>query len=257
MSKTKKHTGGCLWLLMFVFFAGLFFGMILLLTNASVIFASVLGAALSMVLTYLIFGKPKTDGLIITISVMIGLLAVIGIGFTVLLNMLTPHTTTAHFVGEERVYKTKILENNDSVAVFQSNRKWIDHLGNSYEGKLTIRETDYHALKDQLKDYNPPSSANFWGNLYDYVERKDRESIDLVIEAFKNIQNERRLNRMEFAEMVVSCIQDIPYSFVFQDECLPASNYEFSIRSILEDCPECCIGNITYGLQNPVSFLRN
>lgn len=42
---------------------------------------------------------------------------------------------------------------------------------------------------------------------------------------------------MEFAEMVVSCIQDIPYSFVFQDKCLPANYYEDSIKNILENAP--------------------
>lgn len=62
---------------------------------------------------------------------------------------------------------------------------------------------------------------------------------------------------MEFAEMVVSCIQDIPYAYIFQDKCLPADQYESSIRTLLERCPECCMGNIMYGIQNPVSFMQN
>jgi hypothetical protein len=62
---------------------------------------------------------------------------------------------------------------------------------------------------------------------------------------------------MEFAEMVVTCIQDIPYSFVFQSDCLPAENYEKSIKNILNNCPDCCIGNVLYGIQNPVSFIQN
>ena len=62
---------------------------------------------------------------------------------------------------------------------------------------------------------------------------------------------------MEFAEMLISCIQDIPYSFVFQDECRPPEQYEESIRELLEECPECCIGNKAFGLQTPVGFIQN
>ena len=74
---------------------------------------------------------------------------------------------------------------------------------------------------------------------------------------FSEINKEKQLSQMEFAEMVVTCVQDIPYSFVFQEACLPANNYEDSIKDILQKCPECCIGNIAYGIQNPVSFISN
>jgi hypothetical protein len=77
------------------------------------------------------------------------------------------------------------------------------------------------------------------------------------METFIKINKEKKLNQMEFAEMVVSCIQDIPYSFVLQGNCPNKENYDDSNRAILENCPECCIGNIKYGIQNPVSFIKN
>lgn len=256
-SKPKKQTGGCLWIFMFFLYTGILFGLILVILNLSFWLAAVIAGSISIVLSYVSFGKPRTDGLIITLSVMIACLAFIGVGFTILLNLLAPHPSTAHFVGDEAVVKTKILDQEDSIVVYRSNRVWRDNLGNEYSGYLTVRDEDYKALKDYLKNYNAPSPVNFWGNLYDHIERTDRSGIDLVIAAFEDIQQERKLNRMEFAEMIVSCIQDIPYSFVFQDDCLPAQQYEYSIRSILEDCPECCIGNVSFGIQNPVSFLQN
>ena len=149
------------------------------------------------------------------------------------------------------------MEINDTIPVYTSRRSWRDNLGNRFQGSLTVRQSDFSKLQHSIKAYKPSSNRNFWGNLYYYIEKNDAPSLDLVMATFSRINTEKKLSQMEFAEMVVTCIQDIPYSFVFQDACLPANNYEDTIKNILDDCPECCIGNVLYGIQNPVSFISN
>jgi hypothetical protein len=165
--------------------------------------------------------------------------------------------TNRTFTAEEKITKTHVVEDLDTIPVYSSNRNWKDNYGNEYTTDLSVRERDYHRLKDHIENYKPRGGGYFWGVLYKYIEKNDGPSLDLVMDAFTEINEQHHLNRMEFAEMVVTCIQDIPYSLVFQDNCKSPDLYEESIRRILEDCPECCIGNIKYGIQNPVSFIKN
>jgi len=258
MQQKPKKNNGCIWL--FVFGIGSFFGAVILsiLTNTGWIFSFIVAGIISAFLTSKIIGKPSISSLFINVGIIF--LVILGFRFLILSlieNVKITATEDTTFKIEEGVSQTTIFDGIDSVSVFASNRVWRDNYGNSFNGQLAVREKDFLRLQNHLENYKVRSSTNFWGTLYDYIDRTDAPSLDLVMKAFKTIHSNKKLNQMEFAEMVVSCIQDIPYSFVFQEECLSADYYEDSIKNILEDCPSCCIGNVKYGIQNPVSFLQN
>jgi len=258
VEKSRKGGDGCLRLFIISILTVIIFGILEVTTHMSFLFAIVLAIIISVGITSLILGRPSGKTMfrnsIITVLFFICIYTVGNflLKFLVPLNHETPTFTT-----EDVITETSIVENNDTIAVYSNNRTWRDNYGNNYSGELSVRTQDFLRLQNHIASYVPPSSANFWGNLYDYIDRKDTPSLDLVAKTFQNINTQSKLNQMEFAEMVVSCIQDIPYSFVFQEECLPAHYYEDSIKDILEECPDCCIGNIMYGIQNPVSFIQN
>ena len=257
MSETKKGNSGCLWLFVLGLLSLFSFIIIKLVFNLSSGLAGFLAVFVSLLFLKLVLGRSSFKNLLR--SGVIVFIVLFGLQFTVrfLLNSLLPEDNEKiTFTTEEEISETKIIEDNDTLILYTSNRVWRDNYGNNFKGDLSVRETDYSRLKNHINRYNPESKEHFWGNLYDYIERTDTPSLDLIMETFIKINQDKKLNQMEFAEMVVSCIQDIPYSFVFQREC-PTENYDLTTKHILEDCPECCIGNIKYGIQNPVSFIKN
>ncbi len=254
MSQTNKNNG-CLWFFVLGLLSLFSFILLLVLSPLSANLALIIAIAGSVFFLNLILGKPSSKQLIKSgISIYI-LLIGLKILVSFFLNNLNQDRNIS-FKKEERTNKTVLIEESDTTVLYSSNRNWIDNYGNNFNGTLSVREKDYNRLKDHIKTFRAPVNKHFWGSLYGYIEQKDAPSLDLVMETFIQINNEKKLNRMEFAEMVVSCIQDIPYSFVFQGEC-PVDNYDESTQMILENCPECCIGNQAYGIQNPVSFLKN
>ena len=258
MQKSPQKNNGCLWIFIFGFMS--MFGWVFLQAFFSIpsTIAGIVAMIVSAVLTTKWLGRPSVKGLLLNISLIVGVLFALNfLGEVFTENITLPKTEDKTFKTEEGVVSSKIWEENDSVPVYTSHRIWKDNYGNNYFGDLTIREKDHLSLKNHLKTYSTQTNENFWGNLYKYVDTKDTPKLDLVMKTFQDIHAEKQLNQMEFAEMVVTCIQDIPYSFIFQTECLPAENYETSIRRILQDCPECCMGNVFYGLQTPTSFLQN
>lgn len=257
-SSTKKKPNGCLW--GFAFFVTLILIGVLIGIFGNVSFFIALAIALvpAYLLTNLWVGKVSIPSTLKNGFLVVILVLAVRFGVHTLFMVLTEEVRTDHtFKPEEGIAITTLVEDNDTINVFSSHRVWKDNFGNKYQGYLTVRERDYLRLYDHISDFQPQNNSNHWGALYDYMEQKDGPSLDLVMETFKVIHNERKLNQMQFAEMVVSCIQDIPYSLVFQEECLPPEYYEDSVKRVLEECPDCCIGGITYGVQNPVSFLQN
>ena len=120
-----------------------------------------------------------------------------------------------------------------------------------------VREDDYLRLRNQTNDFPYRGQATFWGDLYAYMSTNDSDALDLVYNAFANLKRANNLNSRQFADMVVTMVQDMPYALVFEGACLSPENYEESFADILRQCPECCIGNKRFGIQNPISYLAN
>ena len=255
--KSERSPNGCLWLFIVMVVCTISFGILKTLFPLHDYLAWVLSFGIATFFVINIIGRPAGISVLKNAVIIIIVLAILKTLGGFFLDVLSIKTETTTFRTEEATLPTTMIENNDTIRVYSTKRSWKDNYGNPYSGTLTVREPDYLRLKDHISRYIPPSGGNFWGALYDHIDRTDTPSLDLIIDTFTEIEQQHQLNRMEFAEMIVSCVQDIPYAFVFQEECLPARQYEASIRKILEKCPECCIGNILYGIQNPVSFIQN
>lgn len=157
----------------------------------------------------------------------------------------------------EYIYREKILKEGDSIVLLWQNRQWTDNYGNTFKGKFSIREKDYFSSRKEYFNTVQKHKQQSWGKLYQYLATSDTPRLDLILSELTKIKNSNKLNQFEFAEMVVTFIQDIPYSFVFENDCESPEKYEESIRMILEECSDCCIGNIPFGIQNPVGFMGN
>lgn len=251
----NKNTGGCFFVLVGIF---ILIGVFIFLTVAFSLpeqLTFIISLVIAGGLTIKWLGLPSRRSLIeISIFLIVGFIAIrFGLSF---LNSLIPESDN-RFIPEEGVAISTQMIENDSVLVYASNRVWKDNYGTNFNASLAVRVNDFDTLNNYVKDFRYTENSNFWGILYKHIDKKDSPALDLVVAEFARINKEQNLNQMEFAEMVVSCVQDIPYSLVFSEGCLPPENYEDSIKQVLVECPDCCIGNIAYGIQNPVSFLQN
>lgn len=257
MEAKKQGLGtGCLWIFLTFTLTVVAFGVLKFSINLPDAPTVLIAIVLSITFTFQILGRPSIKFILVNfviLTITFGGLKYLGGLWTSMMR----EQNTAVFSEKEAVATGTIMEDNDTIRVFTSRRNWKDNYGNPFTGNLTVRQKDYKRLKNQTTHFKYTTKANFWGSLYNYIDKKDAPSLDLVMNTFKEIHIQKKLNQMEFAEMVVSCIQDIPYAFVFQDACLAAENYKDAIKTILDDCPDCCIGNTLYGVQNPVSFIKN
>lgn len=257
MTQSKRENNGCLWIVLPAILTVIIFGIIRYLITIDPLVNLIIAIVIAVFFTFKILGKPSGKAILKTLLVL-GLVFVLLFVAKSFLQFIfdLPDTEIVESIDENVQFETRIV-NQDTFQLYTSNRVWRDSYGKNYAGALSVRDRDFQRLQNSQDNFKADPSLSYWGQLYNLMEKENTPSLDLVFQTFDKIHATNKLNQMEFAEMVVSCIQDIPYSFVFEEACLPAHTYESSIKRVLDKCPECCIGGIKHGVQNPVSFLQN
>lgn len=137
-------------------------------------------------------------------------------------------------------------------------RSWKDYNGKNYEGKYQIRVSDFnkaHYYKNNLNLYQ--NSINSYDKVVYSLKEFDKNNFNSVYDLFDSIGKANRLNKIKFAEMIVTFVQDIPYALVLDDGCdVSLYNDEFTRNYILNHQGECD-GNQRFGINTPVEFLTN
>ncbi|GAB1445851.1 hypothetical protein MASR2M41_15810 [Flammeovirgaceae bacterium] len=82
---------------------------------------------------------------------------------------------------------------------------------------------------------------NSWRDVYYQLYQFDRERITFLQDSLQKIAEQNQLSRNEFARLIVSFVQDIPYSYVMEGPC--------------DRIDQPCLGNEKLGILSPVEFL--
>ena len=128
------------------------------------------------------------------------------------------------------------------------NRNWKDYNSNEYCISYTSSNTSYNASKRNRNAYrsNYHEYYGYWGKLYKNLYENDKNKLSTLLDSLSQIQTNENLNYDEFANVIVAFVQDIPYSYVLQNENCSDSDYN--------DTP--CIENEKFGILSPVEFLH-
>lgn len=147
----------------------------------------------------------------------------------------------------------KITENDTIISRFRS---WRDYDNNLYEGKYFIK---YSAFQNSKYFKNNLQISGTNQNEYDKIlfslKENDKENLQGLYQLFDTLNNEKKLNKISFAKMVVSFVQDIPYALVLPESCDPNLYSESFIKQYLNSINADCDGNERFGINSPIEFL--
>ncbi|CAZ96794.1 hypothetical protein [Zobellia galactanivorans] len=183
------------------------------------------------------------------------LLMVFGIISAITNTLKYPNIKKTNIVDDAKEI-TEIEENpilGDSIITHH--RVWEDYTNNLYEADIKMRVSDYkdaYQLRNNLSiPLNSTSQYNrIVSTIYDY----DVNKLDLVYSTLDSLKAEKNLNKIEFAVVVVSLIQDIPYSLILGDACNANIYNDTFIKEYLAKNGDCQ-GFTKYGLLTPVEFM--
>ena len=151
---------------------------------------------------------------------------------------------------------TSKIENEDIITeepteyneLVSRNISWTDYDKKSYFGDFKFKYGDYIKSKENKEQITPLSNRA----LYLSLNKFDNNKLDLIYSTLQKIRVDNNLNRNRFAEVVVSLIQTIPYSYTIEGECKWNNVPPAYKEAISKGIP--CIGNVKHDILTPLEF---
>lgn len=135
--------------------------------------------------------------------------------------------------------------------------RWKDYDTSLYEARLSILVSNVRASKYQHQNMRF-NYLNSFTPVYAYMEEIDSPRLNLVYNTFDSLRRIFNLNEEQFANVIVSCIQSIPYYLVLDKSCNPQVYDDEFISNYLAQCEtDCCIGNTPFGVRTPSQFIAD
>lgn len=265
----RSSNGGCL--TYFLFFIGLSL-LVSAFDTTPLISAIIMGLfGLFLILASFI---PKLRGSIGSIIGMLFLLYVMGSALSYLSNFINEDWWQQDWVEQksdeekewEKQREREEVESEDAdssrndgpITYFQHNHNWKENNGNKRNSKFRVRKNYFKEAKNNRNSIQPNTSSSsvYWNKIYSTMVQNDRSKLGEICQMYDQIGKDQNLNYNQFADMVVTSIQWIPYVLVLEKSC-EDSKYDggFVTEYILSGKP--CLGNIKFGIQSPVEFMSN
>ena len=170
------------------------------------------------------------------------------------------------FVEEEHI---KFKKEKDTVVNDQGDKiiqeklshslQWKDNFQRRHSAIISVYKKDYEsaAIKRNRSEVNESTSLRYWNKVYAQTIYDNREYLNQVIATFSSIGKSKQLNRKEFADMVVSGIQNIPYYLVHDLSHEEADRQYGGFIREWHNKGGNCLDKMKFGIQSPAEFMGN
>ncbi|MDB4649880.1 hypothetical protein OAF64_07775 [Crocinitomicaceae bacterium] len=136
---------------------------------------------------------------------------------------------------------------------------WKDNKSKQYSGVFKVRKDLYHLSRLDRNKIEPSSSSftSYYREVYQNLIRDNKGRLQEILETYSAIGSSQKLTRNQFADMVVTSIQNIPYYLVHDLSHKEADRQYGGFVSQYHRSGGPCLDNIKFGLQSPTEFMGN
>lgn len=117
-----------------------------------------------------------------------------------------------------------------------------------------VCESNLNRLNLNVKEYD---EVSYWQKVYGSFAQKDSPKMTKIFSYFESIRQKKNLNYAEFAEMVLTFIQSVPYTLVLNTSAQEAMKQDGFARTYISKKQGPYIENIKFALQTPIEFMYN
>ena len=134
-------------------------------------------------------------------------------------------------------------------------RIWQDYGNKEYSGNINVRVSDFRNVADFRNNISvSPKDPNQYNSIVSQIYDFDKNKLNLLYSMFDSLKAKHNLSEIKFAEVITTCIQDIPYTLVLDNDC-NANRYNDKFISEYLGNGGKCEGYIKFGLLAPTEFM--
>ena len=149
--------------------------------------------------------------------------------------------------------------NKESFKFLTHSLKWKDNKAKRYAGTFKVRKDLYHLSRLDRNKIEPSSSSfiGYYREVYQNMIRDDNGRLQDILKLYSNIGSSQKLTRNQFADMIVTSIQNIPYYLVHDLSHREADQEYGGFVTQYHRSGGPCLDKIKFGLQSPTEFMGN
>jgi desulfoferrodoxin (superoxide reductase-like protein) len=148
-------------------------------------------------------------------------------------------------------------DNSYSDTVIAHYRIWKDYRDTTYKAWIEVLKSDFVSSSNyRLNLPNNLTSTSDYNSVVYSLSTFDKSRLNRIYTMFDSLRKSNTLSEKQFAEAIVSCVQDIPYVLVLDKAC-SSSLYDDAFISNYIRQGGNCEGYVKYGLYSPVEFSGN
>lgn len=150
--------------------------------------------------------------------------------------------------------------NNESTSddyFYRITVNWTDFKKNDYEGVYLLSNNVHEKSKSNIKRLQRNNSINNISQVYQSVYNNDRKGLKSFYTMLDSVKTANKLNKKQFAELIVSLVQEQQYTIVIDADCSnPSIKSNQAIRELLNHGFECESYH-SFGLKTPLEFSKD
>ena len=146
----------------------------------------------------------------------------------------------------------EIDDNADYSEIISRPHSWFDNSNRKHSSVFQFKYGDYLKSKENKENIG---SYNTNEVLYKTILNFDKSKLDLIYDAFNEIKLKGNYSRKEFADVIISSVQSIPYSFNIPSDC----NNTASLPKVYKDginSGTSCISYVKHDILTPLEFFN-
>lgn len=149
-----------------------------------------------------------------------------------------------------------VSQQDDSLIVHH--RVWQDYSGQTYSGDYSVRVSNLRQSSSIKRNFPlHPDPVHSYDAMLAGFYANDINRLQSLFTLFDSLRVKHQLGFTAFAEMIVSFVQDIPYTLVLDNDCDPAIYADPKVQEYLFSHIGPCEGFQRFGINTPVEFLSN
>jgi energy-coupling factor transporter transmembrane protein EcfT len=139
------------------------------------------------------------------------------------------------------------LVDSMSINSIYNSLHWSNYNGQHYSYNYSIDSAKFQKARHHRSSFTGYS----WGNIYYNLYKYDSGFLKNIYQKYDSLRTGK--NPLEFARLIVSSIQEVPYTWILPESCLGAAN-----KQEINNSGYACLGNVKkYGIQSPLEFMIN
>jgi hypothetical protein len=142
--------------------------------------------------------------------------------------------------------------------VIKHYRTWKNYEGKQYEGTVWTKNSSFINAKRYKNEMNIDlNDKKGYDQLIYQLKEFDKGQLEGIYRLFDSISENNRFNRIQFAELIVSFVQDIPYTLIVSGECDSKLYDDKFVSQYLSSPGARCDGHEAFSINSPVEFMSS